>query len=108
MDADGDVIMGLNGAHLLQQFQNRRDGVRYTVIRPVDIVQLFQSSARLEIKKKKSIFRQFQSESLLKVLYLLKEKTFTSHFATLYIMVRAVDLHFFPSLYQLKTRRMII
>lgn len=50
MDADGDVIMGLNGAHLLQQFQNRRDGVRYTVIRPVDIVQLFQSSARLEIK----------------------------------------------------------
>lgn len=50
MNADGDVIMGLNGAHLLQQFQNRRDGVRYTVIRPVDIVQLFQSSARLEIK----------------------------------------------------------
>lgn len=56
MDADGDVIMGLNGAHLLQQFQNRRDGVRYTVIRPVDIVQLFQSSARLEIKKKKKYF----------------------------------------------------
>lgn len=34
---------------------------------------------------------------------MLKEKTFTSHFATLYIMVRAVDLHFFPSLYQNKT-----
>lgn len=50
MNADGDVIMGLNGAHFLQQFQNRWDGVRYTVIRPVDIVQLFQSSARLEIK----------------------------------------------------------
>lgn len=48
VDADGDVIMGLIGAHLMQHFQNGRDGVWYTVIWPVDIVQLFQSSATLE------------------------------------------------------------
>lgn len=51
MDADRGVIMGLIGTHLIQHFQNGRDGVWYTVIWPGDIVQLFQSSATLEKKQ---------------------------------------------------------
>lgn len=50
VEADGYVIMGLIGTHLIQHLQNGRDGVWYTVIWPVDIVQLFQSSATLESK----------------------------------------------------------
>lgn len=49
MDADGDVIMILIGAHLLQHVQNGRDGVWYTVVWPVYIVQLFQSPDTLEM-----------------------------------------------------------
>lgn len=85
VNADGDVIMGLNGAHLLQQFQNRRDGVRYTVIRPVDIVQLFQSSARLEIKKKKVFLDNFKA-SLFSRSYICWRKKPLLHILLLYIL----------------------
>lgn len=53
VNADWDVIMGLIGAHLMQHVQNGRDGVWYTMIWPVDIMQLFYSVARLWKKKYK-------------------------------------------------------
>lgn len=51
VDAYGHVIMRLIAAHLVQHVQDGGDGVRYAMIWPVDIVQLFQSVAQLEKKK---------------------------------------------------------
>jgi len=49
VNADGKLLVILVNAHVLQQLQDGRDGVRYSVIRPVHIVQLFQCPGHLEI-----------------------------------------------------------
>lgn len=54
MDADGGVHVGLVGAHLIQQLKDGRDGLWHAVIRPRDVMQLFQSPATLE--KVKTVF----------------------------------------------------
>lgn len=47
MDYDWGVVVGLNGTHLDQHFQDGRDGVWYPMIGPGDIVKLFQGSTNL-------------------------------------------------------------
>lgn len=42
VDADGHIVLLLEHTHVLQQLQNGGDGVWYTMIRPVHIVQLLQ------------------------------------------------------------------
>ncbi len=49
VNTDGNVIMILVNPHVLQQLQDGRNGVRYSVIRPVHIVQLLQCPRHLEI-----------------------------------------------------------
>ena len=88
MDADGDVIMGLTGTHLIQHFQDGRDGVWHTVIWPVDVVQLCQGAATLEKKKlmiADSFKVYFQNIFKSNVTYQFKRDTFTT--------VKAEDLH---------------
>lgn len=48
MDADGGPRVSLVGPHLIQHLQDGRDGLRHTVVRPRDVMQLFQSPATLE------------------------------------------------------------
>lgn len=55
MDADGGARPALVGPHLLQHLQDGRDGLRHAVVRPRDVMQLFQSPATLE-KKMKTAF----------------------------------------------------
>lgn len=56
MDADGGTRAGLVGAHLIQHLQDGRDGLRHAVVRPRDIMQLFQSPATLE--KMRTLFNR--------------------------------------------------
>lgn len=58
MYADGHIPMGLVGSHLLQQLQDGRDGVRDTMVGPVDIVQLSQGTTPLRDKQQSSMLTQ--------------------------------------------------
>lgn len=49
VNTDGNVIMILVNPHVLQKLHDCRNGVRYSVIRPVHIVQLLQCPRHLEI-----------------------------------------------------------
>lgn len=48
MDADGGLPVALVGSHLIQHLKDGRDGLWHAVIRPRDIMQLFQGPATLE------------------------------------------------------------
>lgn len=47
MDADGGLRVALVGSHLIQHLKDGRDGLRHAVIRPRDVMQLFQGPATL-------------------------------------------------------------
>lgn len=51
VNADRHIVLLLEHMHVLQNLKNRGDGVWYTVIRPVHIVQLLQCARRLGVKK---------------------------------------------------------
>lgn len=48
MDADGGLPAGLVGSHLVQHLKDGRDGLWHAVIRPRDVMQLFQGPVTLE------------------------------------------------------------
>lgn len=64
MDADGGVPVALVGSHLIQHLKDGRDGLWHAVIRPRDIMQLFQGPATLG--KGGGVHAVFNAETLSK------------------------------------------